>query len=338
MTDRSNIKATSALASEYSGVGGKVLADVGVVGMGVMGRNLARNFASRGFTVALFNRSSGRTEEVMAAYGDEGSFLPSFNVEDFVASLERPRKIVLMVVAGNGTDAAIDSLVPYLEPGDIVIDGGNAHFPDTRRREAALREQSLHFVGAGISGGEEGALLGPAIMPGGPAESYDAVGPLFEAIAAKVDGEPCCTHVGPDGAGHFVKMVHNGIEYSDMQLIAEAYDLLRQGLGATPGEIAEIFANWNEGDLESFLIEITAEVLGHVDAETGRPFIDIVVDDPVATSIATADTGIVEISQGYDDGSAVFNPGARALAAGTATITITLPDGSSYDLVVTVSE
>jgi len=279
MTDRSNIKATSALASEYSGVGGKVLADVGVVGMGVMGRNLARNFASRGFTVALFNRSSGRTEEVMAAYGDEGSFLPSFNVEDFVASLERPRKIVLMVVAGNGTDAAIDSLVPYLEPGDIVIDGGNAHFPDTRRREAALREQSLHFVGAGISGGEEGALLGPAIMPGGPAESYDAVGPLFEAIAAKVDGEPCCTHVGPDGAGHFVKMVHNGIEYSDMQLIAEAYDLLRQGLGATPGEIAEIFANWNEGDLESFLIEITAEVLGHVDAETGRPFIDIVVDE-----------------------------------------------------------
>ena len=265
--------------SELSSPHASGLADVGVVGMGVMGRNLARNFASRGYTVALFNRSSGRTEEVMAAYGDEGAFVPSFTVGDFVASLQRPRKIVLMVVAGSGTDEAIATLLPYLEPGDIVVDGGNAHFPDTRRREAALREKGWHFVGAGISGGEEGALLGPAIMPGGPAESYDEVGPLFEAIAAQVDGEPCCAHVGPDGAGHFVKMVHNGIEYSDMQLIAEAYDLLRQGLGATPAAIAEIFATWNEGDLESFLIEITAQVLGHVDAETGRPFIDVVVDE-----------------------------------------------------------
>jgi 6-phosphogluconate dehydrogenase len=197
---------------------------------------------------------------------------------DFVASLKRPRRIILMVKAGAATDATIDSLVPHLEPGDIIVDGGNSHFPDTIRREAALREQGLLFVGAGISGGEEGALNGPAIMPGGPAESYASLGPLLESIAAQVDGVPCCTHVGPDGAGHFVKMVHNGIEYADMQLIGEAYDLLRQGLGATPSEIGDIFAEWNTGDLESFLIEITAEVLHHVDAETGRPFIDVVVD------------------------------------------------------------
>jgi 6-phosphogluconate dehydrogenase len=253
-------------------------AQVGVLGMGVMGSNLARNFASRGYRVALYNRSRGRTDAVMAAHGSEGDFLPAFSVEDFVASLERPRRAVLMVVAGPATDAAIASLLPHLEPGDIIVDAGNSHFQDTRRREADLRAKGFHFVGAGISGGEEGALKGPSIMPGGPAESYAVLGPMFESIAAKVDGVPCCTHVGPDGAGHFVKMVHNGIEYADMQLIAEAYDLLRQGLGATPAEIAAILAEWNAGDLESFLIEVTAEVLGHVDAETGRPFIDVVVD------------------------------------------------------------
>jgi 6-phosphogluconate dehydrogenase len=253
-------------------------AQIGVYGLAVMGSNLARNFASRGYTVALHNRSQSRTDALVAAHGTEGSFVPSTTVEEFVASLERPRRFVLMVVAGAGTDAAIESLVPHLEPGDIVVDGGNSHFPDTRRREAALRAIGLHFVGAGISGGEEGALKGPSIMPGGPAESYATLGPMLESIAAKVDGVPCCTHVGPDGAGHFVKMVHNGIEYADMQLIAEAFDLLRQGLGATPAEIAGIFAGWNEGDLESFLIEITAEVLGHVDAETGAPFVDVVLD------------------------------------------------------------
>ena len=253
-------------------------AQVGVLGMGVMGSNLARNFASRGYTVALYNRSRGRTDALMAAHGTEGSFVPTVTVEEFVASLERPRRIVLMVVAGAATDAAIESLIPHLEAGDIVVDGGNSHFPDTRRREAALREIGLHFVGAGISGGEEGALKGPSIMPGGPVESYAALGPMLESIAATVDGVPCCTHVGPDGAGHFVKMVHNGIEYADMQLIAEAYDLLRQGLGASPAEIADIFAEWNKGDLESFLIEVTAEVLAHVDAETGKPFVDVVLD------------------------------------------------------------
>ncbi len=253
-------------------------AQIGVVGLAVMGSNLARNFASRGHRVALFNRTPSRTHELMAAHGTEGDFVASDTVEDFVASLERPRRIIMMVQAGQGTDAAIESLLPHLESGDILVDGGNAHFPDTIRREAALKEVGIHFVGAGISGGEEGALKGPAIMPGGPAASYEALGPLLESISAVVDGVPCCTHVGPDGAGHFVKMVHNGIEYADMQLIGEAYQLLRTGLGATPAEIGDIFAEWNSGDLESFLIEITAEVLHHVDAETGRPFVDIIVD------------------------------------------------------------
>ena len=253
-------------------------ADVGVVGMAVMGSNLARNFASHGYTVAVYNRTPARTHELIDAHGAEGSFVPAEEIADFVASLKRPRRMILMVKAGPATDATIDSLLPHLEPGDIIVDGGNSHFPDTIRREKALREQGFHFVGAGISGGEEGALLGPAIMPGGSVESYASLGPMLETISAKVDGVPCCTHVGPDGAGHFVKMVHNGIEYADMQLIGEAYDLLRQGLGASPSEIGDIFAEWNSGDLESFLIEITAEVLHHVDAATGKPFVDIIVD------------------------------------------------------------
>jgi 6-phosphogluconate dehydrogenase len=252
-------------------------AQVGVVGLAVMGSNLARNFARHGHTVALYNRTQARTDQLVAAHGEEGRFLPSASVQRFVASLERPRRILIMVKAGPPTDATIDGLLPHLEPGDIVVDGGNAHYEDTRRREAALRERGLHFVGAGISGGEEGALLGPSIMPGGSRESYAALGPLLEGIAAKFDGEPCCAYMGPDGAGHFVKMVHNGIEYADMQFIAEAYDLLR-GAGLEPARIAEVFREWNSGDLESFLIEITAEVLGHVDAATGRPFVDVVAD------------------------------------------------------------
>jgi 6-phosphogluconate dehydrogenase len=185
---------------------------------------------------------------------------------------------VIMVQAGVATDAVVDEMAALLEPGDIVIDGGNANFMDTRRREAALRDQGLHFVGTGISGGEVGALEGPSIMPGGSSEAYESVGPLLETIAAQVDGAPCCTHVGPDGAGHFVKMVHNGIEYADMQLIAESYDVLRQALGATPAELAEVFDGWNTGDLGSYLVEITAEVLAHVDETTGRPFVDVVLD------------------------------------------------------------
>ncbi|GAB1509751.1 NADP-dependent phosphogluconate dehydrogenase [Actinophytocola sp. KF-1] len=253
-------------------------AQIGVTGLAVMGRNLARNLARNGFSVALHNRTPARTRSLVEEHGDEGVFVPTESVADFVAALERPRRIVIMVKAGAPTDAVIEELIPLLDEGDIVIDCGNAHFADTRRREAQLREHGLHFVGAGVSGGEEGALLGPSIMPGGSKESYATLGPMFEKIAAQVDGTPCCVHVGPDGAGHFVKMVHNGIEYADMQLIAEAYHLLRDGLGASPKELAEIFAEWNSGDLESFLIEITAEVLAHVDAATGNPFVDVIVD------------------------------------------------------------
>ncbi|MEV0721045.1 NADP-dependent phosphogluconate dehydrogenase [Asanoa sp. NPDC050611] len=253
-------------------------AEIGVTGLSVMGRNLARNLARSGFSVALHNRTVARTNSLVADHGDEGDFIPSESMADFVASLKRPRAVIIMVKAGKATDAVIDELVPLLEKDDIVIDAGNAHFVDTARRERDLATKGLHFVGTGVSGGEEGALLGPSIMPGGSAESYRKLGPIFEKIAAQVDGTPCCVHVGPGAAGHFVKMVHNGIEYADMQLIAEAYDLLRAGLGASPAEIAEIFREWNSGDLDSFLIQITAEVLAHTDGKTGQPFIDVVQD------------------------------------------------------------
>jgi len=254
------------------------LAQIGVTGLAVMGRNLARNFARHGHRVAIHNRSYAKTDSLLAEAGSEGTFLPARSMADFVASLEKPRRVLIMVKAGAPTDAVIDELIPLLQEGDIVIDAGNAHFPDTIRREKKLAELGLHFVGTGVSGGEEGALNGPSIMPGGSRESYESLGPLLESIAAVVDGVPCCTYVGPDGAGHFVKMVHNGIEYADMQLIAEAYDLIRQGTGASAAEMSTIFKTWNEGDLESFLIEITAEVLGHKDAKTGEAFVDIVLD------------------------------------------------------------
>jgi 6-phosphogluconate dehydrogenase len=252
-------------------------AQIGVTGLAVMGRNLARNLARHGHTVAVHNRSYSRTQSLIADNGDEGNFIASQSLTDFVASLEQPRAIIIMVKAGEPTDAVIEELAPLLDEGDIIIDCGNAHFADTRRREHDLRQKGLHFVGSGVSGGEEGALLGPSIMPGGSPESYQKLGPIFESIAAEVDGVPCCVHVGPDGAGHFVKMVHNGIEYADMQLIAEAYDLLRHGLDATPAELGAIFSDWNEGDLESFLIEITAQVLNHTTAQ-GGPFVDTVLD------------------------------------------------------------
>ena len=253
-------------------------AQIGVTGLGVMGRNLARNFARHGYTVALHNRTTSRTTAMVEQFGQEGNFVPAQTAEEFVQALERPRRLVIMVNAGPATDAVIDEFAPLLEPGDMIIDGGNAHFGDTRRREAKLREQKLHFVGMGVSGGEEGALNGPSIMPGGSAESYQSLGPMLETISAHVDGTPCCTHIGPDGAGHFVKMVHNGIEYADMQLIAEAYDLLRHGVGMTPAQIAETFRTWNTGRLDSYLIEITAEVLSHTDASTDKPFVDVVLD------------------------------------------------------------
>ncbi len=253
-------------------------AQVGVVGLAVMGGNLARNFARHGHTVALYNRTQARTDRLVADHGGEGSFVPSASVADFVASLERPRRIIVMVQAGAATDQTIDMLTPHLEPGDIVVDGGNAHFEHTQRREAALRELGLHFVGTGISGGEEGALNGPSIMPGGSRESYAALAPLLEDIAAKVNGEPCCAYMGPDGAGHFVKMVHNGIEYADMQFIAESYDLLRAA-GLSAAEMAAVFREWNTGDLDSFLIGITAEVLDQTDPSTGRPLVEVIRDE-----------------------------------------------------------
>ncbi|GAA1270847.1 NADP-dependent phosphogluconate dehydrogenase [Saccharothrix xinjiangensis] len=254
-------------------------ARIAVTGLAVMGSNLARNLARHGYRVAVHNRSNARTKALVEEHGHEGDFVPAETLEELVASLQTPRQIIIMVKAGGPTDAVIDELVPLLEPGDMVIDGGNAHYADTRRREANLRDAGLHFVGAGISGGEEGALNGPSIMPGGSAESYRHLGPVLEDIAAKVDDVPCCVHVGPDGAGHFVKMVHNGIEYADMQLIAESYDLLRRVGGMTPTEIAEVFRGWNSGDLESYLVEITAEVLGHFDPETGVPLVDVIADE-----------------------------------------------------------
>src|ERR1700691_4685876 len=257
---------------------GQATAQIGVTGLGVMGRNLARNFARHGYTTALHNRTTARTDAIMKEFGHERAFVPARTAQEFVASRKRPRRLVIMVNAGPATDAVIEEFAPLLEEGDMIIDGGNAHFVDTRRREAALRESGIHFVGMGVSGGEEGALNGPSIMPGGSVESYQSLGPMLETISADVDGTPCCTHIGPDGAGHFVKMVHNGIEYADMQLIAEAYDLLRRAVGMTPAQAAETFRQWNTGRLNSYLIEITAEVLAHTDAATHKPFVDIVLD------------------------------------------------------------
>ncbi|GGZ06531.1 NADP-dependent phosphogluconate dehydrogenase [Streptomyces nitrosporeus] len=254
-------------------------AQIGVTGLAVMGRNLARNFARNGFRVAVHNRTTAKTDALIEEFGGEGDFVAAHTPEEFVAALERPRRLMVMVKAGDPTDAVIREFVPLLEAGDVVIDGGNAHFEDTRRRERELREHGIHFVGVGISGGEEGALEGPSIMPGGSKESYASLGPMLERIAARAqDGTPCTTHIGPDGAGHFVKMVHNGIEYADMQLIAEAYDLLRSVAGYSPARIAETFRGWNTGRLDSYLIEITAEVLAHTDAATGKPFVDVVQD------------------------------------------------------------
>ncbi|MHA3683147.1 NADP-dependent phosphogluconate dehydrogenase [Leucobacter sp. HY1910] len=253
-------------------------ANIGVVGLAVMGANLARNLASReGNTVAVFNRSHSRTEALVGEHPEAG-FVPAASYAEFAASLTKPRTAILMVQAGEATDATISAIADVFEPGDIIVDGGNAYFPDTIRREREMRARGINFVGVGISGGEEGALNGPSIMPGGSDEAWATLGPILTSIAAVAEGEPCVTHVGHDGAGHFVKMVHNGIEYADMQLIAEAYDLIRRGTGKSPAEIADIFAQWNTGELESYLVEITAEVLRQVDQATGAPLVDVILD------------------------------------------------------------
>jgi 6-phosphogluconate dehydrogenase len=244
-----------------------------------MGQNLARNLASRGIRVVVYNRTRHRTDELIAEHGGEGDFRAAGSLEELVRILAPPRAILLMVKAGSPVDEAIESLSSLLEPGDTIIDGGNSLFHDTRRRAEAAARAGLGYLGAGVSGGEEGALLGPSIMPGGSRESYQRVEEMLVAISAKVDGVPCCTYIGPDGAGHFVKMVHNGIEYADIQLIAESYDLLRDALGITPADLASVFREWNQGRLQSYLIEITANVLGKHDGDSQSPLVDAIQDE-----------------------------------------------------------
>lgn len=252
-------------------------AQVGMIGLAVMGSNLALNMERNGYTVALFNREVEWVGEFVRKHGGK-RFVGAQSWEQFVKSLERPRKIVMLVKAGDPVDWTISQIKPYLEAGDIVIDGGNSYFLDTARREAELKKDGIYFIGSGVSGGEKGALLGPSLMPGGDREAYEKIRPIWEAIAAKVDDGACVTYIGAGGAGHFVKMVHNGIEYGDMQLIAEAYDLMRRVLGMTAAEMADVFDEWNGGELESYLIEITAKILRVKDQETGKPLVDLVLD------------------------------------------------------------
>jgi 6-phosphogluconate dehydrogenase len=251
---------------------------IGVIGLAVMGRNLALNIESRGHTVAVYNRSREKTDELIAEYPDR-KLVAAYSLEQFVESLEKPRRILLMVKAGEATDATIAAVKPLLDAGDILIDGGNTHFTDTIRRNQELAKSSLHFIGTGVSGGEEGALKGPAIMPGGQREAYDLVAPILTEIAAKApDGEPCVAYIGPDGAGHFVKMVHNGIEYGDMQLIAESYAVLKHVVGLSNAELGAVYTEWNAGELDSYLIEITSKIFGKRDDETGNDLVDVILD------------------------------------------------------------
>ena len=275
-------------------------ANIGVVGLAVMGSNLARNLASRsGNRVAIYNRSVEKTNDLVANH-PEANFIASDSIDEFVASLAKPRIAIIMVQAGFATDAVITALSDRFEKDDIIVDGGNALYTDTIRREKEVSAKDIHFVGAGISGGEEGALNGPSIMPGGSKESYEHLGPILRSIAAVAEGEACVTHIGSDGAGHFVKMIHNGIEYADMQLIAEAYDILRQAGGLNPLEISRVLTDWNAGELESYLIEITAEVLAQVDQKTGEPLVDVILD-----AAGSKGTGVWTVQSALDLGTPV---------------------------------
>ncbi len=251
----------------------------GVVGLAVMGQNLARNLAGKGIPVSVYNRTVSRTDAFVSSHGTEGPIQGARSVEEFIAQLARPRAILMMVKAGPPVDETIAHLLPHLEADDILIDGGNSYFIDTVRRGREVEARRIQYVGTGISGGEEGALHGPSIMPGGSREAYRHLEPILTRISAHVDGQPCCTYIGPGGAGHYVKMVHNGIEYADIQLIAEAYDLLRQAVSLSAPEMAEIFSTWNAGDLDSYLIQITAQVLAKRDTATGRPLVDVILDE-----------------------------------------------------------
>src|SRR5260221_6384370 len=269
----------------------------GAMGLAVMGANLARNVPSRGVPVAVYNRTAARTDSFMAEHGGEGSFTPARSIPELVAAIERPRAILVMVKAGSPVDEAIAEITPHLDKGDILIDGGNSFFEDTRRRCKEVEERGFRYLGTGVSGGEEGALNGHSIMPGGTPEAYHQVEPILNSIAAQFEGTPCCTYIGADGSGHYVKMVHNGIEYADIQLIAESYDLMGQALGLGPSEQAAIFREWNRGDLDSYLIQITAEVLDKRDAG-GTPLVEAIVDEAAQkgtgkwTSQSALDIGI----------------------------------------------
>jgi 6-phosphogluconate dehydrogenase len=252
--------------------------DIGLIGLAVMGENLVLNMESKGYTVSVFNRTTEVTDKFAAGRAKGKKIVPTRSIEEFVQSLARPRKAMIMVKAGGAVDAVIDQLLPHLDRGDVIIDGGNSLYLDTQRREKALAEKGIHFMGIGVSGGEEGALKGPSLMPGGSEAAWQIVAPIYQKIAAQVDGEPCCRYMGPDGAGHYVKMVHNGIEYGDMQLICEAYAILRDLLGLTPKELHDVFADWNRGDLDSFLIEITANIFLKRDPETGQALVDVILD------------------------------------------------------------
>ncbi|OGV49984.1 MAG: phosphogluconate dehydrogenase (NADP(+)-dependent, decarboxylating) [Lentisphaerae bacterium GWF2_52_8] len=254
-------------------------ADIGLVGLAVMGENLVLNMESKGFTVAVFNRTVSKVDDFMNGRGKGKNFVPCHSIEELCSNLQSPRKVMLMVKAGKAVDDFIELLIPHLSPGDIIIDGGNSHFPDSIRRTNYLKSKGLLFIGTGVSGGEEGALKGPSIMPGGAPEAWPHVKPIFQAISAKVEGgSPCCEWVGNDGAGHYVKMVHNGIEYGDMQMICEAYSLLKNILGMSADEMQKVFAKWNKGELDSYLIEITMNILAKKDEETGKPVVDIILD------------------------------------------------------------
>jgi len=252
--------------------------NLGMIGLAVMGQNLALNIESKGFSVAVYNRTAARTEEFMAGPAKGRNIKAAYSIEEFVAALARPRMVMLMVKAGAPVDEFIAHLLPHLAKGDLIIDGGNSHFPDTIRRNRELAARGVLYIGTGVSGGEEGALHGPSIMPGGQPEAYELVAPILTRIAAQVGGEPCCAYIGPDGAGHYVKMVHNGIEYGDMQLIAEAYYIMKNALNLRAPELHRIFAEWNEGPLNSYLIEITRDIFARTDEETGEPLVEMILD------------------------------------------------------------
>jgi len=273
-------------------------ADIGLIGLAVMGQNLVLNMNDHGFTVAVYNRTTSKVDDFLADEAKDTQVIGTHTLEELVSNLKRPRRVMIMVKAGGAVDAVIAQLVPLLEEGDIIIDGGNSHYPDSTRRAQELAEKGLHFIGCGVSGGEEGARFGPSMMPGGAAEAWPHVKDIFQSVAAKVeDGSPCCDWVGEDGSGHFVKMVHNGIEYGDMQLICEAYDLMKSVLGMTPAEMGDVFGQWNQGDLNSYLIEITSEILAFND-EDGTPMVDKILDTAGQkgtgkwTAVSALDTGI----------------------------------------------